>query len=244
MNDFIEILAEKNIPYEIRDQSIIVEGEHVYLRSLTTLPDDVVFNNGGGVYLSSLTTLPEGVVFNNGGYVDLSSLTTLPDDVVFNNGGGVYLDSLENQTVKYQGKKIKIRYIDGYTMIIKSSKKVNDYIIMYAEYFRGAKADKRTCYIAERGGLYAHGENIQQAMSDCNIKYMQENCDVSDIVEKIKKKGIVTVEDYRLITGACAFGCQQFLKEKGITETEKPLNEVLDLVKDAYGGERFRKLFI
>jgi hypothetical protein len=45
----------------------------VYLRSLTSLPDNAQFNNGGSVDLRSLTSLPDNAQFNNGGNVDLRS---------------------------------------------------------------------------------------------------------------------------------------------------------------------------
>jgi len=94
METLKKLLEENAIPYEEKDGKIIVNGGHVDLYSLTTLPEGTVFNNGGYVYLRSLIILPEGAVFNNGGYVDLRSLTTLPEGTVFNNGGDVNLYSL------------------------------------------------------------------------------------------------------------------------------------------------------
>ena len=82
------------IDYEVKGKVIQINGEGVYLSSLTTLPEGTQFNNGGSVDLHSLTTLPEGTQFNNGGGVYLHSLTTLPEGTQFNNGGGVYLHSL------------------------------------------------------------------------------------------------------------------------------------------------------
>ena len=94
--EFIKVLDEKGYSYEIEGDKIVVNHKRfVDLRSLTSLPPDVVFNNGEGVNLRSLTYLPPGAEFRNKGGVGLNSLKTLPPDVVFKNGGGgVYLESL------------------------------------------------------------------------------------------------------------------------------------------------------
>ena len=93
--EFIEILKEYRIPYEIeRDKIVVNHKGHVNLESLKTLPPGVQLNNGGHVWLNSLKILPPGVEFNNGGSVRLDSLKILPPGVEFNNGGDVYLGPL------------------------------------------------------------------------------------------------------------------------------------------------------
>ena len=97
--EFIKILDKKtSYSYEIEGDKIIVTHKGtVDLRSLTSLPPDVVFKNGGSVHLSALTSLPPGVEFKNTGYVahvHLDSLTSLPPGVEFNNGEDVNLYKL------------------------------------------------------------------------------------------------------------------------------------------------------
>ena len=105
--EFIQILDEKGISYEIIGDKIVVTEDEVYpgynidLSSLESIPPGVVFNNVGWVSLRALETIPPGVEFKNGGGVDLHSLETLPPGVEFKNGGGrfafnngVYLHSL------------------------------------------------------------------------------------------------------------------------------------------------------
>jgi hypothetical protein len=91
---FLGILKSNGITYEFVGKTIKINEGYVYLSSLTSLPENVQFNNGGYVYLNSLTSLPENVQFNNGGDVYLNSLTSLPENVQFNNGGDVDLRSL------------------------------------------------------------------------------------------------------------------------------------------------------
>ena len=93
--EFKQVLERKGYSYKIEGDKIVVTYEMgVDLRSLTSLPPGVEFNNGGSIDLYYLTSLPPGVAFKNGGYVDLRSLTSLPPDVEFNNEGGVFLKSL------------------------------------------------------------------------------------------------------------------------------------------------------
>jgi len=178
------------------------------------------------------------------GNVDLESLTTLPENTKFQNQGNVYLRSLDGKEVVYQGKKIKIKDIDGSTMIISSSKKANDFTIHKARYFKGVEFNKMPkCFIAERGNYYAHGKTIAEATNDVNFKYLRETANVQEIISEIKNKKTVTVEEYRLITGACAMGVKMFLEEKNITETVLPLDVVLNITKGHYGSGRMNEIF-
>ena len=86
--EFIKELDKKGYSYEIEGDKIVVTYEMgVDLRSLTSLPPGVEFNNGGSIDLYYLTSLPPGVAFRNGGSVNLNALTSLPPGVEFTNGG-------------------------------------------------------------------------------------------------------------------------------------------------------------
>ena len=189
--------------------------------------------------------MPENVQFNNQGSVDLDSLTTMPENVQFNNQGSVYLRSMDGKHINYLGKRIAIRHIDGITMIINSSKQKDEFTIYKAQYFKGGKLENLPkCIIAQRGEYFAHGETIKEAINDVNFKFLQNNLDVNELVQEVKNRQTVTVNDYRLLTGACAFGVKNFMEENHITSNELPLNEVLHLTKNSYGGGRMQELFL
>jgi len=235
---------------------------NVYLESCTTLPDGIKFENQGNVDLRSCTTLPDGIKFENQGNVDLESCTTLPDGIKFENQGNVYLEScttlpdgikFENQgsvdlrsctTLNYLGKKLKLKYIDGFTMIIDSSKQKDDFTIYKAKYFKGvALNDMPKCIIAERDGYFSHGETIKQAIESVNFKYLQNNLNLDELVSEIKNKNTVSKNEYRLLTGACEFGVNQFCKDNNISDDELPLDKVLKIIKGHYGSEKMYDLF-
>ena len=97
---------------------------------------------------------------------------------------------------------------------------------------------------SEESGKTAHGKSIKEAMADLIFKELSENMDKDELVQKIKEAQVVTLNDYRLITGACKEGCMQFLRDNNYAEdvTELPLSEVLKETQGQYGSDQFRKL--
>jgi hypothetical protein len=218
---------------------------YVDLPRLTTLPENTTFSNGGYVYLPRLTTLPENTTFSNGGYVDLRSLTTLPENTTFSNGGYVYLPRLTEEYQQYLGERIRLKTIDGYTMLIRSTKKKGEYTLYRAAYFGGGElADLKKCWIAQSDEYYAHGETIEQAMRDVRFKAMEHGFDEDELVAEIKARGTVQFNDFRLITGACESGLKHGMEQAGLDPSadELPLETVLSAAFGPY-GEQFKALF-
>jgi hypothetical protein len=263
--EFAAILNRKVYEFEIIDGYIsVTHKSYVDLPSCTTLPEGIQFNNAGNVNLSSCTTLPEGIKFNNAGNVNLYSCTTLPEGIKFNNAGNVYLGScltlpdgiqfnnagfvnLRSCTTPqmYRGKLIDLRHIDGCTMLIQSTRKTGGMSVMRSRYFGGGDIAKlKQCYVAQSGEFYAHGDTIAKAMRDVRFKIDQLNFDASDLVALIKKRGTVTFNDFRLITGACVGGLEHGMITAGITAgtEEMPLKDVMRLAHGPY-GKQFTQLF-
>jgi len=135
-------------------------------------------------------------------------------------------------------------HVDGFTMLIENEHKIDDYIIYNARYFGGGDIDKlKQVFVAEKGKYYAHGKTIKQAIADVNFKFLQETFDLDDIVNKIKEKQTVNVTEYRLLTGACLTGVQNFLDGNNIKVDELPLTEVMKITEGQYGYEKIIELF-
>ncbi|WP_307417503.1 hypothetical protein, partial [Brevundimonas nasdae] len=220
-------------------------GGSLYLRSLTTLPEGVSLSAGGSLYLRSLTTLPEGVSLSAGGYLDLRSLTTLPEGVSLSAGGSLYLSSLTTEEQIYKRQTIRLRDIDGYTMRLITSRAVGGVTLWSAQYFKGDPDADPRCYVAQEGETYAHGESAESALRDLRFKIAQRDFDVDDLVSKIKARGTVEFNDYRLLTGACEAGTKAHLLSFGIDpdKTESlPLAQALEISRSGYGGETFARL--
>ena len=224
--EFIKILEEKEIEYSIKDNILIIN------------------KNQGDVYLDSLTKLPEDTKFENQGNLYLNSLTSLPDGTKFENKGSVNLYSLDNKKINYLNKDFKIKIIDFITMLIDSNSKIIDGIkVTKAYYFKGGSLkDLPKSYIASKDDYTAHGETVKEAIEDLNFKILSTNFNIKDIVSKIKKSKIVSINDYRLLTGACRQGCKEFMKSNKFKGNEVSLEEVLKLTKNEFGGSRFKEL--
>ena len=124
-------------------------------------------------------------------------------------------------------------------MIIKSIKKKNDFTIYNAQFF----GNFENCFIAQRDKYYAHGETIKQAIEDVNFKFLQKTVNLDNLILEIKKRGDMSISEYRLLTGACSVGVNGFLKEKGIKKTKLSINKVLEITKGHYGGDKIYNLF-
>lgn len=179
----------------------------------------------GPLDLSSLTTLPEGVSLSAGGYLDLRSLTR------------------EEQT--YQGRSIRLRCIDGYTMRLISRRTVGSVALWSAQYFKGNLESDPRCFVAQDGDTYAHGKTTDKALRDLRFKVAQRDFDVDDLVETIKQRGTVEFNDYRLLTGACAEGTRAHLLMHGVdpdVTTSLSLAKALEISRSGYGGDVFARL--
>jgi hypothetical protein len=232
-------------PSATRDGELIKVGGNLNLGSLTALPEGASLSAGGYLYLSSLTALPEGASLSAGGYLYLSSLTALPEGASLSAGGGLDLSSLTEERQRYAGKSIRLRTIDGLCTRLISSRKVDGVTIWSAQYFKGHLDSDPRCYVAQDGDFYAHGKTVEKALRDLRFKRAQANLDPEELVQEIKRRGIVTFNDYRLLTGACEEGLEVGLQALGKEGAEEmPLDEALRLATGQYKGDQFRRLFM
>lgn len=130
-----------------------------------------------------------------------------------------------------------VQCIDGYCMEILQRKKFRDYTIMKCLYFES----QTPIWVAEKDGTTAHGKTIRHAIHDVEFKLM-ESRDISEHIQRIESQGYMTAMDYRLITGACEAGTDEFLKRKGLTwDDQRSVSEVVELTKGEYAHEAFVK---
>jgi len=220
-------------------------GGDLDLRSVTNLPDGFNPTVGGNLDLRSVTTLPDGFNPTVGGYLYLGSVTNLPDG--FNS-----LQSWKNAKVKKPIDKINTpknillvwqngKYVkaDGiFTEVI--SKKGNVYKVKKIH-------SQKEFYLITDGKTHAHGETIEKAKEDFRFKL------ISDKLKKepIKEDTIITIQYYRIVTGACELGVRNWIdntfdgKEKeAVLKNGIKAKELLPILKKnaAYGLEKFQSL--
>ena len=180
--------------------------------------------------LSSLTSADKdflkGTTINS--YLDLRSLTSADKD---------FLKGNVHQLKEGYNKKGGYCYFDGILSTVLSVHVRGEYTI-YKTPFE---------FVAHKGEYTAHGKTIKKAVSDVEFKIVSEKLKK----EPIKEDTVITIQHYRLITGACESGVISWMKQ---VFNEKERAKILDkginakellpiLTKhNAYGIYRFKSL--
>lgn len=95
------------------------------------------------------------------------------------------------------------------------------------------------------GTHFAHCKDIRNGLRDLRFKTAEERgaeqyLDI-DIDDMIPTEDMVTM--YRIITGACRQGTEQFLKSLGKLKKSYTVREAIQLTEGQYGANIFRKYF-
>lgn len=148
---------------------------------------------------------------------------------------------------------LKTRNIDKYLYVVeneKTSKGINIFSGYNLIKISNGLIVSEKCFVAEKDNFTAHGVTVKQAISDLQFKIVSEKLKN----EPIEEDTLLTVNYYRLITGACDLGVRDFMKQNGlefeiVNEKTKEINpikakDLLPLLErnNAYGIEKFKSL--
>jgi hypothetical protein len=146
--------------------------------------------------------------------------------------------------------KYNVKSVDRQLFVVENEKTTKG-IKIYSGYnyisLKDKKVEKEICYVAEKESFYAHGETIKKAIEDVQFKIVSEKLKK----EPINKDTVITINYYRLVTGACLQGVNSWIsrtfndKEKEeILENGIKAKDLLPILKanNAYGVERFQSL--
>ncbi|WP_316743726.1 hypothetical protein, partial [Pedobacter antarcticus] len=142
-----------------------------------------------------------------------------------------------------QTKNLEYKSVDN-TLFVVEKEKTSKGIKIYTGYvitkIEEGKAVKKHCFVSEKDGFYAHGETVKKSISDLQFKIVAEKLRN----EPILPDTIVTVNHYRLVTGACEAGVKSWMEQNNITSESIKASELLPLLRKthAYGLERFEAL--
>lgn len=178
-------------------------------------------------------------------YIELSAFwgctslvqISLPEGLICTSPGAFsYCTNLVE--IKKGNKTYEVKCIDGFCMEVIHRRRAYGAEILKVKYF-----ERQTdCWVARIGDHYAHGLSIKDAVEDCQFKHKQADFDLEEEVARIKLEDKVTVQDYRLLTGACSEGCRKFLESLGDAKESYSVEETIELVQGQYGSERFIEL--
>jgi heme oxygenase len=167
----------------------------------------------GSIYVQEGATLTAPALTKSGSiYVRQGATLTAP---ALTEVSG-YIDVQEGATLNIpQIKDLRWKAVDNTLFVIesdKTSKGIKIYTGYVIQSIQEGKSIKKACFVSEKDGFYAHGETLKGSISDLQFKIASEKLKNDPINEDT----LLTVNHYRLITGACDFGCRSFMESNGI----------------------------
>lgn len=163
------------------------------------------------------------------------------------NGGSLYLRGTQIQSLDWKKVKHlrngdivsgKYIYCDNILTHIRSTKRVDKYTV-YVGKIKGRN-------VVSDGVNYEHCDHVRDGIADLIFKAAKDHG-----AEQYRGLGLDTeltvheaVTMYRVITGACRQGSENFVKSFGADIKEKyTIMEVIDLTKGQYNSEKFAEFF-
>ena len=214
---------------------------------MTSIPEGFNPTVGGSLGLGGLTSIPEGFNPTVGGSLWLDGLTSIPEGFNPTVGGDLWLDGLTYS----QRRKVKINrpvagyyepgeyiYCDRILTHVKKVKKVEKYTLYIG------KIPGRN--VVSDGTNYAHCDSLREGIADLAFKAAKDRG--ADQYKGMSLDTELTVAEavtmYRIITGACRQGSENFVKSLGDKLKEKyTIREAIELTKGQYNSEKFESFF-
>ena len=213
------------------------------LKQLNKMVED---SNGGSLGLDGLTSIPEGFNPTVGGSLWLNGLSSIPEGFNPTVGGDLWLNGLSRK----ERNKVKInRLVNGFY-------KPGEYIFCdcILTHVRSVKqVDKYTVYVGKiphrnvvsDGASYAHCDSLREGIADLNFKTARDRG--AGQYKNLSLDTEMTVADmvamYRIITGACRQGSENFVNSLGKLKEKYTIREAIELTKGQYNAGKFAEFF-
>ena len=181
--------------------------------------------NGGSLYLrgTNITALPEGLTV--GGSLDLEGCTNITNQTA--------CKTLKNGDF-VEGKYI---YCDGVLTHIKHKKRMGEYTFFVGK----IKGVNVIC----DGEHYAHCESFSDGVCDLEFKKAKDRG--AEQYKSYTLDTVVSFEEakvmYRVITGACKVGTENFVKNQREIKNKYMVREIIDITEGQYRSEVFKRFF-
>jgi hypothetical protein len=132
-------------------------------------------------------------------------------------------------------------YLDNSLFIFKRKNARKTYTI-YTSVF----VNSPTQYLVTNGTYSAHAKTIKQAILDIRFKQMDRNIEEYKgltLDDKLSYNDAIVM--YRVVTGACSGGTEDFLNSHPELSARKKysIREIINLTSGQYGGEALVKFF-
>ena len=207
---------------------------------ITELPSGLTV--GGWLDLSStqITELPSDLTV---GWLDLrgTQITELPSDLTvgwLDLRGTQITDKNDYKSLK-NGDYVdnKYLYADNILTHIKSCRKIKGYT-----FYQGKIKGKNVIF---DGTNYAHCKSFKEGVSDLKFKAAKDRG--AEQYKNLTLDSVLKIDElitiYRVITGACKQGTENFVKSIKDLKDEYTIKEATELTKGQYNSDVFRRFF-
>ena len=232
MKLIIKFLDKKNITHTVSADGFITIDGTLDLRGTDIEDISNVEAIGGSVYVSAGAKLDAAALTSIGGSVDVREKATFDAAALTDTGEIIFNGKMFGQTFKR---------FDGIGAIVISEKKKGEITITFCRKSNMVKGKflGEKFYVASNGKQNAHGKTILLATQE--LAFKTGNRDISQF-KNIKMTTVKTPDEwafiYRMVTGACQYGVQQFMGRHTLKE-KYTLSEIIKMTTGAYGGDRF-----
>ncbi|MBQ8617616.1 MAG: hypothetical protein IJ418_08875 [Clostridia bacterium] len=211
---------------------------------ITELPENLTVGGSLDLRGTQITELPENLTVGGSLYLRGTQITELPENLTV--GGSLYLSGTqitakERKKVKRlnEGDYVEGRYLfaDGILTHVRKRRALGEYTL-YVGKIKGRN-------VVSDGKNYAHCGNIRDGIADLLFKSAKDRG--ADQYKGMSLDTEMSVEDavtmYRIITGACRQGSENFVN--GIKDKKEiyTIRECIEMTKGQYGAERFAAFF-
>ena len=208
---------------------------------ITELPSGLTVGGWLDLRHTQITELPSGLTV--GGWLDLSStqITELPSDLTvgwLDLRGTQITDKNDYKSLK-NGDYVdnKYLYADNILTHIKSCRKIKGYT-----FYQGKIKGKNVIF---DGTNYAHCKSFKEGVSDLKFKAAKDRG--AEQYKNLTLDSVLKIDElitiYRVITGACKQGTENFVKSIKDLKDEYTIKEATELTKGQYNSDVFRRFF-
>lgn len=101
------------------------------------------------------------------------------------------------------------------------------------------------CYIVQQGASFSHGGTLKSAMDDLQFKLAKDR--EAEQYKSLTLNSELTLAEaktaYRIITGACQFGTEQFVDSLKTVKEKYTVAEMLKVTQGQFGADIFNRFF-
>ena len=200
---------------------------------LKDLPKNLVVFNRIKMSTKSITVLPNDCLVNR-----IDSKFDINDERYKKNDYGYYYLKNEIVNISHPSGREFLHADDILSEVIE--KKGNVYHV------RKGVNEHISYVVTDGNGNWAHGDTLEEAKKD--LRYKMSVRDKSEY-EKLTLDSELTFDEavacYRVITGACRAGTQDYLEHRLPTPNKEKytIREMIELTKNEYGGRTFQEFF-